>query len=75
MSHEDRMITKGQNREQRKDKKRAKLESGNMSAFYKHEEVNKGRLKSKMDRAIKVRVHIKPKKKGPRNSDRPSLSL
>ena len=75
MSYDDRMTTKGQARERKKESRRAKEESGSMTAFYRHEEVNKGRLKSKVDRAIKVRVRIQTKKKGSRNSDRPSLSL
>jgi len=52
--------TKTEQRAQRRQSARIKKESGSMTAFWKHEEVNKGRLKSKLDtRRAKVAVRFK----------------
>lgn len=74
MGHDDKIITKGQTRDRKKANRRAKEESGSMTAFWKHEEVNKGRLKSKSDKKVAVKVRDNTKKAG-RARGKSSFSL
>ena len=71
---QEKIITRSQTRERKKASHRAKEETGSMTAFYKHEEVNKGRLKSKLDKKVTVRIKVNSKK-GTRKRGNPSFSL
>lgn len=47
-----RSLTKTDQRAKRQDARKKKLETGSMTAFYRAEEMNKGRLKSRRDRRL-----------------------
>jgi len=55
--------TKTEQRAKRRQSARIKKESGSMTAVYRHEEMNKGRLKSKLDRKL-TKITIRNRKSG-----------